>query len=357
MPSLRSLNVAFLFIAGLCVGVYASASVAAPDGSSSPVRVIEVKQILLAPQTWVAGTVISRHEALLTAEVAGNLVQVKDVGSRVKEDAVVARIDPTFIKLKIEEFESQVEVDRARLEFLKIEWERNKHLIEKNEAAQIRLDELRADREAARNELRISRMRLKQARGELRQHVLRTPFTGVVTERLMRRGERVEVGDAVVRVIDRHALEVQAQVAPETLDFVHAGDLLTIEVNGQEISAPVRALAAAGDVRISLSDDTWTVGQPVRVALPTAKAEAVLAVPRAALVLSRDNAFVFRIDAQNKAQRVAVTVGVASGDLVAVSGGLKAGDRVVIQGGEHLRPDSLVNILDDVPVVGVKKAH
>jgi multidrug efflux pump subunit AcrA (membrane-fusion protein) len=137
---------------------------------------------------------------------------------------------------------------------------------------------------------------------------------------------------------------------------VHEGDSLTLKVNGQEISKPVRALVAAGDersrlldLRIALDDSTWTVGQTVRVALPTARAETVLAVPRDALVLRRDGAFVFRVDAENNAQRVAVNLGVASGDLIAVSGELNAGDRVVIRGGERLRPGSAVKILNDAP--------
>lgn len=353
----------------LCVGMFASASMAAPGGRSAPVKVAEAKQVLMAPQTWVAGTVISRHEALLATEVAGKLVQVKEVGTWLKEDGVVARVDPTFVKLKVEEFQAQVESDRARLEYIKSEVQRNKRLAKQNNAAQTRLDELRADREVARNELRISRVRLKQTREELRRHVIRTPFDGVIAERLMRRGERADVGDDVVRVVDSHALEVQAQVPLATLDFVNAGDSLTLKVDSREIAAPVRALVAAGDtrsrlldLRIRLEDDAWTIGQTVRVALPTAKAESVLAIPRDALVLRRDGAFVFSIDAENKAQRVAVSLGVASGDLVAVTGELKVGDRVVTRGGERLRPGSTVKVLgeaakDTAPKADVKKSN
>jgi len=357
------LNTATLFFSALCVNalMFAGASMAAPGGGrSAPVKVVEAKRFLMAPQTWVAGTVISRHQARLAAEVAGKLVRVKEVGTRVKEDAVVAQVDPTFVKLKIEEFQAKIEADRARLEFFKSEVRRNKRLAKQNNAAQIRLDEVRADREVARNELRISQVRLKQAREELRRHAIRAPFAGVVAERLMRRGERAAVGDEVLRIVDSQSLEVQARVPLSTLDFVHEGEPLTLLINGKEISAPVRALVAAGDgvsrlldLRIQLENGAWVVGQPVRVALPTAKAKIVLAVPRDALVLRRDGAFVFRIDDENKAQRVAVKLGVASGELIAVSSGetdeLNAGDRVVTRGGERLRPGSVVKILDETP--------
>ncbi|HFE32507.1 MAG TPA: efflux RND transporter periplasmic adaptor subunit [Gammaproteobacteria bacterium] len=344
----------------LCIPVYLLFALtltsihAAPGGRSAPVEVATAQRVLMAPRTWVAGTVISRNEARLAAEVAGTLVMVKDVGTRVKEGGVVARIDPTFSKLKIEELQAQVESDRARLQFLDSEVRRNQRLAKQNNAAQIRLEQVRADREVARNELRIARVRLRQAREELRRHSLRAPFDSVVAERFKHRGERVAVGDSVVRVVDPRSLEVRAQAPLATRDFIQEGEPLTLSVGGKQVSALVRALVTAGDdrsrlldLRIQLDDGAWTVGQPVRVALPTAKPAMVLAVPRDALVLRRAGAFVFRIDADNKAQRVPVKLGVASGDLVAVNGALKPGDRVVVRGGERLRPGSVVKILGD----------
>jgi multidrug efflux pump subunit AcrA (membrane-fusion protein) len=108
-------------------------------------------------------------------------------------------------------------------------------------------------------------------------------------------------------------------------------------------------------LRISLENARWIVGHTVRVALPTAKAEIVLAVPRAALLNHGDGDYVFRIGADNKAQRVVVKPGVTNGAWLAVSteksGRLNAGDRVVIRGAEGLRPGSTVDILPN-PTVG-----
>lgn len=326
--------------------------VAAPGAHGVPVKVVAAKRMLMAPQTWVAGTVVSRHEARLSAEVAGKLVLVKAVGTRVKEGGVVAKIDPSFAKLKVEEFAAQVESHRARLQFLRNEVDRNRRQVIQNNAAHIHWDEVRADREAARNELRASRLRLEQAREVLRHHVIRSPFAGVVAEQLMHRGESAAVNDDVVRVVDSHDLEVQARVPLNTLDFVHEGEPLTLSINDKEISALVRSLAAVTDgasrlldLRIKLENGAWTIGQTVRVALPTAPAKIVLAVPRDALVSRGDDTFVFRVADKNTAQRVAVKPGVASGEWVAVSGGLNAGDRVVVSGGERLRPGSEVRIL------------
>ena len=326
---------------------------AAPGGRSAPVMVEVAGQVFMAPQTWVAGTVISRHQARLATEVEGKITYVAEVGAQVAEDDVVVKIDSTFVKLKIEEFKAAVERDRANLEFLKGEVHRLKRLAKQNNASQTLLDRTRADREVERNELHISRARLKQAREEKRRHLIRAPFAGVVVDRLMRRGERAGIGDEVLSLVDSRELEVQARVPLDTLDFVREGDVLTLKVNAEEKQVKVRALVAAGDdrsrlldLRLSLPENGWTIGRPVRIALPTAVAREVLAIPRDALVLRRDGAAVFRINDDNKTERIPVRLGVASGVLVEVIGDLKAGDLVVTRGGERLRPGQAVNILN-----------
>lgn len=327
-----------------------------PGGRATPVKVDTAKLVFMAPQTWAAGTVISRHQARLSAEVDGKIIRIAEVGTKVAEDDVVAKIDATFVKLKVEEFKAAVERDRANLEFLKGELQRLKRLARQSNASQTLLDRTRADREVARNELQISRTRLKQAREEKRRHFIRAPFAGVVTERFMRRGERASIGDEVLGMVDSDELEVQARVPIDTLDFVREGDALTLKVNKEQKQARVRALVAAGDdrsrlldLRLAPSENGWTIGQPVRVALPTAIAKEVIAVPRDALVLRRDGAAVYRITTDNKAERISVQLGVASGTLIEVRGDIKAGDQVVTRGGERLRPGATVKILNAAP--------
>jgi RND family efflux transporter MFP subunit len=326
---------------------------AAPGGGrATPVQVAEAKMLTLAPETWVAGTVIPRQKAVLSAEVEGRLESVVEVGTQVKAGDVLARVDATFVQLKVAEMRASIAREAARLEFYEAEAKRLQRLATQNNAAQTQLDQTRADGEVARNDLSIARTRLKQAQEELRRHEIRAPFAGVVAERLLQRGERVAVGDAVVQVVDKQNLEVQARIPLAVKAFVKAGDKVKLKVDGVVSQAPVRTLVAVGDdrsrlleLRVSVPDGQWVVGQPVRVAIPTARAQSVLAVPRDALVLRRDGASVFRITVDNKSERVPVELGVASGEFIEVKGKLQAGDQVVIRGGERLRPGMDVKIL------------
>ena len=325
-----------------------------PGRPPTPVRVAEAVQVKLAPQQWLAATVVSRRDAGIAAEASGRLLSVAEVGTQVKKGDVLARFDDTFARLKVEELTAGVAREKATLAFLRGEMRRLTRLAKQNNTAQTQLDEVESRQLAARSELNMAQTRLARAQEELRRQQIVAPFAGVVVARDKVAGEWASSGDVLLRLVDATMLEAQAAAPLLTRDFVRPGDRLQLQVDGRMAEGAVRVLVPAADarshqldLRVSLSGDGWAVGQPLRVAIPVAADREVLAVPRDALVLRSQGAAVFRINGEDKAERIAVTPGVASGALIAVSGNLQAGDRVVTRGGERLRPGQAVRVLSD----------
>jgi hypothetical protein len=62
-------------------------------------------------------------------------------------------------------------------------------------------------------------------------------------------------------------------------------------------------------------------------------------------VLRQDGSFVFRINAENKAEQIKVEIGDSAGELVAVRGDVAEGDRIAIRGAENLSEGAEVRIL------------
>jgi RND family efflux transporter MFP subunit len=177
----------------------------------------------------------------------------------------------------------------------------------------------------------------------------------VIAERFMRPGERADIGDEVVRLIDANDLEIQARAPLASINYIKEGMSLDVKTDvGERVKATLRTIVPIGDARSRLLDlrldftgINWRVGQPVRVALPMAVAKQVLTVPRDALVLRRDGSSIFKINRDDIAEKVSVEIGIAAGEYVEVRGDIKDGDRVVIRGGERLRPGQKVQILSE----------
>lgn len=316
-----------------------------------PVVVAEAQTRVLAPVNWYTGTVISREQARLAAEVSGRLLWVAEVGTLVEQDGEVARIDGSLLIEDLAERRADIARIEARLGFLEQESSRLQRLAKQNNAAQSQLEKVVSERASTKSELLAAQARERRTAEQLERSSLRAPFSGVVTERLLHTGEWADDGSAVVAMTDPSHLEVQSWVSVSALAFIRPGTELELKINGTSFIAPVRALVPVGDmrsrlyeIRIGLTEGRWNVGESVRIAVPTAEARAVLAVPRDALVLRRNSISLFKLTPDDTAERIDVTTGIASGPYIEVKGDLQPGERVVIRGGERLRAGQAVSI-------------
>lgn len=336
----------------LCLLLLLPALVTA-QGSGQAANVVVGRASLqsLAPVVVVPGTVISRNDARLAAEVTGRLLDVVDVGTVVMQGDVVAWIEDTVIALRRDELLAQVERARARLGFLEKEEQRYVKLADSNLAAAAKLEETRSDRDVSRSDLQVAIARLNQVEYQLDRTHMRAPFDGIVVARLTMPGERVEIGRNVVRMVDQQRLEVITRAPLEYYSFVQPGQQLRIRTGPVEISGTVRAVVAVGsenthqfEIRLDIESNRFPVGQTVRVSVPISGTRQALVVPRDALVLRPGEISVFVVDKEQKAHQIMVTTGIDAGDQIEVKGDLADGDVVIIRGNERLRPGQLVTI-------------
>jgi RND family efflux transporter MFP subunit len=337
----------------LAMLVIQTVAVAQQGPPPANVRVAIASIESLAPETIVPGTVVSRNDAKLAAEVDGRLLEVADVGTFASRGDEIAKIEDTTIRLRRDELLAEVERAEARLKYLESEEGRYVRLAESNLTAATKLEETRSDRDVSRSELRVAKSRLAQVEDQLDRTGIKAPFNGIVVERLMMPGERVDVGRNVVRMVDQQHLEVIARAPLEYYSFVRAGQQLKLRTGSVLTSGTVRTVVAVGsenthqfELRLDIESNLFPVGQTLRVSIPTSNAREALVVPRDALVLRPEGITLFVVGEDQKAQQLTVTTGIDAGDRIEVMGELKDGDTVIIRGNERLRPGQSVSIME-----------
>lgn len=324
----------------------------------APTRVVQISTVSrteIAPTVAVPGTIYSRNEVQITAGVAGQLVMVAEPGTVVEQGAPVARIDPRTLLLQRAEQEALLERAQINIRQLESQLRRQRELGNSSLVSEFEVEQTEANRDLALSDANITRVRIRQIEDQLRRADVRAPFTGVVITRNRRAGEEVARGEILGQMTDIQNLEVRAFVPLKHLPRTAAGQTLDIFATDVAHQGTIRSLVPTGDVRsqtfearIDLPVDAtqdWTVGQLVSVAIPIRARQLALAVPRDALVLRQNGAFVFRITAENKAEQIKVDVGDSAGEFVAVSGPLAEGDRVAIRGAENLSEGADVRVL------------
>ena len=348
---MRNVRLATASILVLC-----ATSAVAQQPPTPVVQIAYVEETEIAPTVAVPGTIYSRNDVQLTAGVAGQLIMVSEPGSVIRAGQPVARIDTA--PLRLQRAEQEVLLERAEINIRQLESQlrRQKELGDSNLVSEFELEQTTANRDLAVSDAKLTKVRIRQIDDQIRRASITAPFTGVVTERLRRAGEDVGRGDTLAAMTDVDNMEVRAFVPLKHLPRTAVGDSIVVYATDTNIRGKIRSLVPTGDIRsqtfearIDLPAEVngnWTVGQLVSVGIPIRTGEASLAVPRDALVLRQEGSYVFRITADNKAERISVQTGDSSGELIAVNGSsLQQGDRVAIRGAENLQEGADVRIM------------
>lgn len=328
-----------------------SSTICAGDIEPAQVRIVEAKYVDLAPSIWIAGTIISRHDAKLSSEVEGRIESLLEVGDMIEKGELVASIDDTTIRMQLAEAKAEIIPIKAKLNFFNREVERLDKLAKQNNAAKNRLDEVISDRDQMRGELSMKQTRLTQARDTLKRTNILAPFTGVVAERFKEEGEWAKIGDELVRLVNTESKEIQGRIQQQSAIFIKQGNSLEVTDGKSQTIATVKTLVPVADavsrlyeIRLDFQETGWMAGHAVRIKVPTANSQSVLVVPRDALVIRENTIKIFRILEDNTAEVIFVETGIANEDLIEVTGEVNEGDKIVIRGNERLLPQQQVNI-------------
>jgi RND family efflux transporter MFP subunit len=325
----------------------------APEPPPTVVEVAKADIARIAPRHWAPGSVVSRDDAKLATSAAGRLEYVAEVGTRLKAGDRVAKLEDETIRLRLEDAKTEVARITAQRELAERTRVRLQTLASTNSVAANQLDEASAQVAQFTAQLRQAEVRVKSAAHDLDQTELRSPFPGVVSERLVQRGEYVATGASIAHVVDTTHLEARVQAPLALAVLVKPEMKLPVRLGDRELKASVRAVVPVGEeksrqfeLRLSLDEANLLVGSAIEVALPEREVAEMLSVPRDALVVRGDGSYVMRIKADNTAERVEVKSGASDGELTAVTGELGAGDLVVVRGAERLAVGQKVKIAE-----------
>lgn len=332
--------------AAVALGLVLVALPAAAQQGPPPARVTttEVTRQLLSPEIQVPGTVISKNDSRISSEISGRIVWVAEVGTAVKEGDVVARIDDTNFAAEVTQAEANLRSLEADLLYRKQEVGRIEELAATKNTPVSRLEQAISQRDMVAQNVIQAKAVLNLARRDFERAKVRAPFPGRVVARLSQMGEYASPGSLLVRLVDTEHLEVRAQAPISSAPHLSEGMSVVVSDSDRRIEVPLRAVIPVGDevsrmmeIRLELDPGIWVIGSAVRVGLPSAASREVVAVPRDALILRANTTYVYRINAENKAERIVVSTGIASGNMIEIAGPVSVGDRIVIRGGERLR--------------------
>ncbi len=178
------------------------------------------------------------------------------------------------------------------------------------------------------------------------------PVSGVVLDVLLHTGDVVGKGEHIVHIGDLRVLDVQGDLPTQYLEFARKAKTLSVQFtnyNHPDLTLPIETFTASVSanqsliIRLKLDNPSlkFKPGMRVKISFPTPLHNAVLLIPRSALVEEEGQRFVFVIE-NGKAMKRLVETGIMHDDVVEIVSGLKENQQLAIEKAYSLKDNLTV---------------
>lgn len=311
-------------------------SVAAPG---PPLQAVIVQPMQTAAEWRLDGTVEAINHATVAAQTSGRVEAIYyDVGDYVPAGAVIIRLRATEQHAGLLQAKAALHAASARALEAQTRYRRILDMYDRQVVPKASLDQATADRDAAVAQLSAAGAAVVSAQQGVAYTEVRSPYAGVVTERLAQVGETVTPGTPLMSGVSLQRLRVGVDIPQSIVDAVRHNMRAAIYVEGRRLEAahmtvfPV-ASATSNTFRAWLdlpeSISGLSPGMFVKVGLVVGQRERLL-VPAGAIVRRSAVTAVYLVQPDGWTSMQQVRLGELYGDRFEVFSGLQAGDRVAL---------------------------
>lgn len=202
--------------------------------------------------------------------------------------------------------------------------------------------------------IRSTQAQIKQLNKQIANTTISSPFSGIVTSKMVEKGSVVAIGTPMAEITDISSLKLIVNVPEKAINQFRMGQSISVQTEvypEAKFQGKVTMISAEGDeahnypVEITVPN---TANNPLKAGMYGSIANLneikgqSLAVPRQAIMGSAKEPQLYVVE-NGKAVLKNVSIGVSTNEFYEITKGLKAGDQVVTSGQINLQNGTLVS--------------
>lgn len=325
------------------------------------VEIAPALDLTLADTVSAIGTLRPIQNVAIKPEADGRVKAVQfQEGSFVSKDKLLFEIEEEKHQHRLTSSQAALEKARTNLENLQRSHKRFKELYEKDLISEDRFDQVKTEMASAASEVNRLAAQVRLDRQDLTDNLLRAPFSGYISRRMVDPGAFVSKGEPLATMYQTDPLEVSFMVSEKYSARVETGQKTMIKVpahTGEEFEGRVNFVSPSIEESTRNFEVRAFIENPENRLRPGSFAEVVLflgyrenavIIPERSLVGTRDGYLVFTFDQESKeVQSKSVQTGTRSPGTVEITGGLRPGELVVVSGHMNLNDGMQVNVVEE----------
>ncbi|MCI0413282.1 efflux RND transporter periplasmic adaptor subunit [bacterium] len=313
------------------------------EEKKQPVEVAQAKTGTITSSLVTTATLDPDRQVTMIAETTGVVNRITvDEGDMVREGQLLATLSVRDKQVKLQQ--TNVRVQNAKQELDRKQASFNAKIISESEF------------EKAKYELQVAIEDRNAAQVELDRSVINAPFSGVITQRFIEKGQNINTQSQLFTIVDADPLEAKVYLPEKEILGVKGNQSVALALNAQKdvtFQGTIRQINPVVDpktgtikvtVEVTKAPAVVRPGSFVDVKLETQRHDNALLIPKKALMEEAGERFVFVVQ-KDKAARRTVSVGFLDDQNAEILSGVNKGDMVVTSGQGSLRDGSKTEIV------------
>lgn len=268
------------------------------------------------------------------------------------EAGALAKTELDGLKLQIETAKNQLDLAKETLAILE-----GQTISETKKVSAASVEQAKANLEQAKAAVTQSKANLQSALNQLSYTQVKAEANGIISSCLLAKGAMVSAQSAALTIVDIDQVKIQFSVTDDMINKVHIGDkvYITIDsISNESFEGTISSIAPAAnsqtllypiEINIKNADHKIKPGMFATSKLVLERKENVISVPLNAVIEKAEEKYVYIIDSQQIAHKVAVQTGIENDTHIEIISGLNSGDEVVTRGQDYLKDGSTVNVV------------
>lgn len=298
----------------------------------------ETSQQTVVQQRIFNGEIEAVNRATVSAQTSGRVkVFHFDVNDYVQKGQTILEITNKEQLAALKRAKANQESTQVAFDQSKVDYDRAKSVYEKKLIAKSQLDSALAKMNGLKAQLKAAKAAVVQTQEQYDYTLIKAPYDGIVTKRLLEQGEAVRPGTPIIEGISLNQLRVTTNIPETIINRVRQKLAVSVFSRGQSLSVNKTTIFPFADkatrtfkVRIDLNENQTELfpGMTVKVAFETGQKPAIL-IPNSAVIHRGEQALVY-VKQQDNSQVRQVKLGDFYEDKVEVISGLSPKELVRI---------------------------
>lgn len=302
-------------------------------------NVVRATRITVPIIEEAVGTIQSRHKVDIMPRIQAVIEEIRaNAGDRVRQGDLLVRLDRRDLEANVGQAEQALKAAEANYRQALTDHQRNVELLQRGVISPQEADNSRLRVEVTSATVGQARRALEQARVALSYAEIRSPVSGIVTDKLQNAGDLAMPGRPILQLYDPSLVRLEGPVREALVRYIKVGDQLLVKLGTEETlttgivdeivpQADVASRSVLVKVLIPNVTDLYT-GMFGRLLIPTGT-ERVLVVPTQAIERVGQLEYVLTPTASGPERRF-VQTGRRFGDKIEVLAGISENEPVLI---------------------------